>query len=336
MPQPTSFDSFYATQLKYVPKYKQWGRMLQREARIFFPKQERVDVSCAGCGRTTSSAAFEKFGFTYKRCGRCGSVFVSPRPGEEALRTFYRKSAAMKFWQKEIMAATAPARQPQQGEPLAYWLLSILSTYFPGKHVRAIDCRPCVTSIWGTEELKNDTVRLTLVDPIFFPKHRLAAWQGVRVVDGVEKVKQQMDVVTAIGLLEREYDPRATLKALGRACRKGGLLLLTTNTASGFEYQILGQHSYRIVPPYRLNLLTIEALKTMLAAQGFEIVHMSTPGKLDVDIVAATMKMNRALQLHDFFKYLFKERDEQTLRSFQDFLQLGNLSSHLRIAARKR
>ncbi len=68
---------------------------------------------------------------------------------------------------------------------------------------------------------------------------------------------------------------------------------------------------------------------------GFEIVELSTPGQLDVELVKNSLKNDKNINLSRFMSYLIEKRDEYVHRSFQEFLQRNNLSSHVRIAARK-
>ena len=66
------------------------------------------------------------------------------------------------------------------------------------------------------------------------------------------------------------------------ACRRNGLFIMTSTTSSGFEYQVLGKYSPNLIPMDRLNLLSLEALIGQMKKAGFEIIEVSTPGRLDV------------------------------------------------------
>jgi len=99
---------------------------------------------------------------------------------------------------------------------------------------------------------------------------------------------------------------------------------------------VLGKQAPNINPVNRMNLLSIEALTEMIQTTGFEILELSTPGRLDVDIVKRTIESSGSLDIDPFWKYVFKSGEERTLDSLQNFLQENRLSSHVRVAARKR
>lgn len=335
MKQPTSLSHYYQAQMRQFPLYQQWAKIIQSEAHKFFPDDQLVTAACAGCARKKITPIFKKIGFTYQHCNYCDTVFMSPRPTDKMLQNFYKNSRAMKFWKNKMMAPLPAMRQRHQISPIAYWLLSIINNHFANRKIRVVDYKPCFTPIWNIKELENKINHLTLVDPVLLQNKKLVFKNKISVVNNISDLPGQADIITAFGELEREYNPLKTIKQISKKCKKGGLFLLTTNSMSGFEYQVLGENSHRIVPPYRLNLLTIKALSEALRREKFEMIDLSTPGKLDVQITAATIKNNNAMKVNGFFKYLFTHLDEKSLQSFQDFLQLNKLSSHLRVAAKK-
>ena len=137
-------------------------------------------------------------------------------------------------------------------------------------------------------------------------------------------------------MVERVFDPKKLFDDAYHACKKNGLFILTSATSSGFEYQVLGEHSPNLIAPDRLNLLSLESLTNQIENAGFEIIEMSTPGRLDVEMVKRAYENNPEIMIEPFWKYLFKYRDENALKSLQEYLQRFQLSSHVRIAAIKK
>lgn len=145
-----------------------------------------------------------------------------------------------------------------------------------------------------------------------------------------------VDVFAAFEVVEKIFDPMKLFKDAHAACRRNGLFIMTSTTSSGFEYQVLGEHSPNLIPMDRLNLLSLEALMGQMKKAGFEIIEVSTPGRLDVEIVKKTYERNLDIPLHPFWQYLFHNRDINALHSLQEYLQQYQLSSHVRIAAIKK
>lgn len=159
---------------------------------------------------------------------------------------------------------------------------------------------------------------------------------GIIIRDDMSNIKEKADVFTAFEVIERLFDPASFIREAYAKCRDGGLFFLTTNTGSGFEYQVLNGKSPRLHPPDRLNLLSIEALQDLLTGAGFELIELSTPGRLDVEIVRSAADSDPSVKLPEVLRYIFQHRDEKAWHSLQDFLQQNRLSSYLRIAARKK
>ena len=69
----------------------------------------------------------------------------------------------------------------------------------------------------------------------------------------------------------------------------------------------------------------------MLEYSGFSICEITTPGKLDVDIVKKQLDV-----VKDPFIKKIVNSEEKVKKQFQMFLQNSNLSSHMMVVARKR
>jgi hypothetical protein len=99
--------------------------------------------------------------------------------------------------------------------------------------------------------------------------------------------------------------------------------------------QVLWDKSKSIFPPDRINLISTEGFTKLFEKSGFKIIEISTPGQLDIELVKNELKSNKNLKLPRFISYMLENRDENSRYAFQEFLQRFNLSSHIRIAAKK-
>jgi SAM-dependent methyltransferase len=143
------------------------------------------------------------------------------------------------------------------------------------------------------------------------------------------------DVFAAFEQIERSFAPKRVIEEAALACKPGGIFVVTTNTSSGFEYQVLSDKSPNLIPFDRLNLLSFEALLRLFKDYGFNVVEASTPGRLDIEIVKKTIERHREIPGSSLWKYVFEHRSPESLHVLQEFCQRFQLSSYVRIAAIK-
>lgn len=323
------------TEIRPDTLYNQYKDLLKEEIGRFFPDKTRlVKTDCPGCGGKRYKKTFVKMGFQYNKCQRCGSLFASPRPTAAKLDDFYHDSKAIAFWRKEIATRTKEARYRNQLFPLGQWVLELADEYLPEAGT-FIDYRTKYPALLNTINEAGKFKRLVAVCPEL-PEEKGLLPVSVIIRDNISNIKEKADVFTAFEVIERIYDPAAFIKEVHQACKPQGLFFFTTNTSSGFEYQILDGESPRLHPPDRLNLLSIEAIQSLLNETGFEVMELSTPGRLDVEIVRTAAENNPDIVLPEFLQYIFKNRDEKAWHSLQDFLQQNRLSSYVRVMARKK
>ncbi len=310
--------------------HNEWLKIIGKELPEFFPKRAREHVRCPGCGSEEVESEFLKLGFIYKWCKDCFSLYASPRPSEREVDAFYRDSEAMRFYAENIFKATLDARREHQIAPLAQWVKKTMPARMP-KGVSVLDFMPKFYSVWPEVLSPKHQANVLLVDPVHLHK----APEPATVGSLTAAKRRTYDFITAFDVLEHRADPDTTIKMLSKLCNSGGTLFLTLN-AGGFEYQVLGQDSHRLVPPSRLNLLTVEALEHLLTKHGFEPIDVTSTGKLDVDIVLKALAEDRSTSVARFFSYLLKKRGAEVSESLQQFLQEHKLSSFVRVAARKK
>jgi len=310
--------------------YNVWLQLLGKELHNFFPVKHRKETMCPGCSAGEIDSEFVKLGFIYRRCKNCFSLYASPRPSERDIDEFYRASKAMKFYGERVFRPALESRYEHQIIPLSNWVKEITAKYAP-KAKNILDFMPKFYSSWA-EIPKRAQRKISLLDPVHLFKNPPAS----KSISLGEAIQKKYDVITAFDVLDHRSDPEKTIKDFSEMCVKNGLLLLTLNSGSGFEYQVLGRDAHRLVPPTKLNLLTTETIEQILQKNNFKIIHFSTPGKLDVDIVLKTLQDDHFVHVPRFISYILKERGPSVRESLQQFLQLNNLSSFLRVAARKK
>lgn len=318
--------------------FERYLELSDRDVETFFSDRSSfVEVACPACGSEERTGAFVKLGFQYDLCDRCGSLYLSPRPSVAMQSEYARNSKAVEFWGTHFYRETAEPRRQKMFRPRAELVAKLVREgLVPTSGVIAD-----IGAGYGIflEELQRLGIfqRIVAIEPA--PNLALICREkGCEVVEKfVEDVKEgaiNADLTTAFEVLEHVFEPLSFLRACARTLRPGGVLLFTTLTITGFDLQVLWSESKSIYPPHHINLLSLDGLRTAVERSGLELVDLSTPGQLDLDIVANAVQSNPALEVPRFVRHL--SASSQNVRDdFQAFLQRGQLSSHVRVVARK-
>ena len=78
-----------------------------------------VEVACPACADSRCRSAFEKHGFGYVVCTRCGTLYANPRPPAALLEKYYAEGKAPRFWNDHFFRSTADARREKIFVPRA-------------------------------------------------------------------------------------------------------------------------------------------------------------------------------------------------------------------------
>lgn len=305
----------------------------------YLKKWSLFDTNCPACNSKKKKNVFIKFGMNYFECENCKSLFVSPRPSEEQISEYFRSSKAMSFWKEHFYKETTPDRVRIMFGPRAVWIADLTEKYFE-KPKQLIDVKSKSGEFIKEIHKLNLFQKKVLLDPLIDMDKSPMSNNELQIInESIETASKGLicgDAITAFEVIDRVSNPEQFLIQAKSMLKDKGLLFLTTSTISGFDLQILWNQSKNIFPPDHMNLFSIEGITELINKCGFEIIEMSTPGQLDVEIVKNEMKNNPNLQLPRFISYLIEKRDDDSHRAFQDYLQRFELSSHLRIAAQKR
>jgi SAM-dependent methyltransferase len=289
-----------------------------------------VDVGCPACDGTESAPHWRKYELDYRRCTRCGTVYVSPRPEPALLDEYYRSSSNYEYWNTVVFPASETARRERIFRPRAERVLTYASAG------TLVD----VGAGYGT--FCEEVVRLGAFDRVIAlePEPHLAQTcrdKGLEVIEApVEQaaLDGQVDVVTSFEVIEHLFSPRAFLERCAAVLRPGGLLLLTCPNVRGFDVETLGEQS-STVDAEHLNYFHPDSLGALLERCGFEVVEAFTPGRLDAELVRK-QALAGGLRLPPFEQRVLIDEWERLGGPFQDFLAAHGLSSNMWLVARRR
>lgn len=307
-------------------------------ARLLLHRADFVPVPCPACGSDTPAPEFQKMGIEYVTCGRCRTMYVSPRPRPSHLTEYYSTSKNYEYWATHIFPASEDVRRERIFRPRVQRILDLCDRYELqrgslvevgpgfGTFCHELQTRACFESVVAIE-----------------PTPALAEAcrrRGVEVIQApVEEVDLAslgtIDVAVSFEVIEHLFDPSAFLRGIYRILRPGGLVVLSCPNGLGFEVQQLGALS-STVDAEHLNYFNPASLQVLLEAVGFEMLEVSTPGQLDADLArSAALRGDLTIDDDPLLRKVLIDDWDDLGGAFQDFLARHRLSSHMWAVARR-
>ncbi|HEV8661319.1 MAG TPA: class I SAM-dependent methyltransferase [Thermoanaerobaculia bacterium] len=316
--------------------FDEYLRLSREDVETFFSDQSAFqEVPCPACDDSRRDGGFEKLAFRYQVCAGCGSLYVSPRPRPKLVDEYYRRGKAVQFWTTHFYRETAEARREKIFKPRAMLVAELLNR-FGDRYAQSFADIGAGYGIF-LEEVKElgrfKTIRAIEPGPDLAAVCREKGFEVVeKPAENVGEGECSSTFATAFELLEHVYSPLEFLRAVRRIVNRDGLFLFTTLTVSGFDIQVLWDKSKSVYPPHHINLLSVDGMRRLVERSGFRLIELTTPGQLDVDIVANYVRDNPSTVLPRFVSSLL--RAGETVRNdFQSFLSRNLLSSHIRVIA---
>ncbi len=296
-----------------------------------------VDVDCPACDSDGRIDLYEKYGLQHHRCTNCGTQYISPRPTDEMLGRFYAQSENYAYWAAHIYPASAETRRVQVFRPRLELVRRVLAD-------RGRKGGTLVEVGAGYGILLEEAAATELFDRCvgLEPSPRLAEICRNRGIEVIEQpyettaLDQPADIIVAFEVIEHLFRPADFTAWLFRSVRPGGLILLTCPNICGFDTLLLGRHS-TAVDHQHLNYFTPASIARLLERFGFVDVTVTTPGRLDVDLVRRAWREGVVDEaaLGPFVAHLLDASDDALDQRLQQFLQQAGLSSHMMAVARR-
>lgn len=309
--------------------YRRYLELSHEDAENCFSDDARIDIPCVACGSDRTTIAFEKLGFQYVQCETCKTLYQSPRPSLSAFEAFYRDSVSSNYWAEVFFPATSEIRRETIFRPRVARLSQIADQ-------RGVDVSRLIDvgagyGIFVDEWRKHDSAaHIVAVEPsksLASECRKKGFETSENIVEEVDGYDQFADLVVCFEVLEHAFDPVSFINSMTRLVRPGGLVFISTLCIDGFDLQMLWDKSNQIFPPHHINFLSVEGFKRLFERCGLVDITVTTPGKLDVDIIRnASFENPELLNGQRFLANVIK--DDQLGASFQDFLANNALSSH--------
>lgn len=313
--------------------FEEYLRLAAADTKIYFDSCAKKDVPCPACGNR-GEPTFDKSNFTYCLCPSCETLFVSPRPEAKAIQRYYEEAPSVEYWATTFYPTTASARREKIWKPKAIQLKNIVATHSPETRM-LID----IGGGYGifAEEYQRATNHEVIVIEPSPSLARASRERGLRVVEEFmedlkpEDLPKEPKAFTSFELFEHLHNPKEFLSILLQIMDAGDLFVFSTLSGHGLDILELWEKSQAISPPHHLNFLNPSSVSILLKRVGLECLDVTTPGRLDVDI----LDNNRHLLTNRFWKTFLTHATEEAKALLQEAIRLSGWSSHMLVTCRK-
>ncbi len=313
--------------------FNEFLRLTVKDIETFFLNVKSFAVNCPACG-AVGTPLFVKHGFGYDSCPQCRTLYVNPRPERNAFIRYYTQGESTEYWATTFYRETAVARRDKIWKPKAKQILTLMQKY------KVMDRR--VYDIGGGYGLFADEFgRLSEHQAVVIePNSHLATAcreKNILVIeDFLEDITpadlcEDKKVFVSFELFEHLYEPKEFLNTLINLMREDDMFVFSTLSGQGLDILALGKDANAISPPQHLNFLNPRSIEILLEQCGFEMLEVTTPGQLDVDILS-----NNKEQIKDgFWRAFVESASEQSKKEMQDVISSSGWSSHMLVVCKK-
>jgi 2-polyprenyl-3-methyl-5-hydroxy-6-metoxy-1,4-benzoquinol methylase len=290
-------------------------------------------INCIACGKK-GKFSFKKKNFSYCECSNCRTLFVNPRPKRQAFLDYYTKSPSVKFLANSFYKKTKESRRKAIWKPKAKMIFEILKKN-RAKNWSCIDIGGG-NGIFAKEILKLTKSDVIVIEPSPFlanecRKNKLNVIQKFLEFVKKKDLPSNKKIFTCFELVEHLHNPSKFIKNVRKLMNKGDLLALTALSSTGADILTLWNKSKSVSPPHHINFFNPKSILIFLKKHKFKILDISTPGKIDVDILD-----NDKLLIKDRFWKTFLMLASKTEKlKMQNLISNLNFSSHMMAVCKK-
>jgi SAM-dependent methyltransferase len=264
------------------------------------PQAQAQVAACPVCGNRGRLAGVKR-GYDHYACSSCKSLFVWPVPSTylDTYQGSYFSGAANGHGYVEYDRD----KLPMSGTFLAY--LDLLAQH-GCKTGRLLDIGAATGFFLNLARSRGyETMGVEPGEDAVTQ----ARSKHLNVIHGtlsdLREASESFDAATMLDVLEHLPEPRATLGAVHKLLKPGGLLAINTPDQGSALAKTLGMRWHLVTPPEHLCLFTAGALKSALQQTGFEVLVLNRIGKkFTLQYIVQTLAMNWriAAPLAEYFR----------------------------------
>lgn len=308
-------------------------RLNKLDIEKYFISSINETILCPACGEIGESS-FVKNDFSFDECPKCKTLYLSPRPRREYFDAYYTDSQSTKYWVTTFYKATEQNRREMLWKPKAQMIKDKIDAFAPDTE-KIIDIGGGY-GIFVEEFLKISDIKHMVIEPSEYLS-KVCEEKGLKtLVKFLEDIKEDdlpnvKKTFVSFELFEHLHNPKEFLSTLYKVMDKNDMFVFTTLSGMGVDIRTLWEESKPVSPPMHLNFFNPKSITILLEKIGFEVVEVTTPGKLDIDIMNNSKDKIKDRFWKDFLEYSTEEEKQ----NMQKFISDNKLSSHMMIVCRK-
>jgi len=313
--------------------FDEFLRLAKLDTETYFANSNREKIMCPACG-AVGKHSFQKDNFDYSECLKCRTLYVNPRPIMDSFANYYTNSPSSKFWATTFYLETAEVRREKIWKPKANMIKEIIDK-------QDIENFQIIDIGGGYGIFAEEMQKITDQDVIIIePAPHLAEVCRNKGFKVIEKFLEDVSVIdmsekpkcfVSFELFEHLYSPEVFLTNLNKLMKPNELFVFTTLSGTGLDIQVLWENSPSVSPPHHLNFLNPYSVKILLEKTGYHCIDVTTPGKLDIDILVN----NRKHVNNRFWRSFLETTDDYQKQKWQDTITQSGWSSHMMVVCQK-
>jgi|SaaInlStandDraft_2_1057019.scaffolds.fasta_scaffold02407_3 SAM-dependent methyltransferase len=323
--------------------FEKFYQLTKKDSLEFFKNVTFDRIFCPACGGNDLEHAFLKHGFNYETCNHCDTLFNNPRPSEEAIRRYFSEAPSVKFWMNHFYQETEEIRREKIFVPRGRLVIESVKKFSPDKNWDKIKWIADIGSGAGVfcEEMKKlapSHVEVLAIEPLP-TMSKLCEERGLTVIPKcLEELKvsdlpiknDSKGVFTAFEMIMYVQNPLVFFENCKRLLTPGDLLIFSGLNGMGMDILVLWEKYRTLLPPHCINFFNPKSITILLERAGFKTCEVTTPGHLDIQLIESSLE---ELSPDRFWKYFFKQLDENGKKELQEFLSRNKISSHMMVVA---
>jgi len=307
--------------------------LIVEDVDTYFLNAKYTNENCPACNKK-GQFVFSKNKFHFEECSFCKTLYVNPRPDKQSLNKYYTESKSTKFWATTFYKATEKNRREKVWKPKAQLIYDKIIEY--RKETQNIIDIGGGYGIFVEEFNKISSISHVIIEPSY-DLAQICRDKGLFVVEkfleDVNKndLTKKFNTFVSFELFEHLLSPKIFLEILHKIMNSNDIFIFTTLNGMGVDIQSLWEDSKSISPPMHLNFFNPKSVEELLNRIGFDVIEVSTPGKLDISILE-----NNINKIKDrFWKNFIDYSTENEKNKMQNMIRDNLLSSHMMIVCRK-